>query len=233
MTTRNLPKRLIALLTATTATAALGASAATAAGAPGCDRATGDLQRRLVALHYVLGRADGCNGPATLAAIQAFQRAQGLPADGIAGPATRRALRSPKRPVARSRAPGEQIEIRRTRQLLLRVRDGRVTQIFAATTGMRGFTTPAGSFRIANKQRQSWSHEYKVWLRWASYFDTRRGLAIHAGEIRARPGEPRLRPRPRGLRPAALRRDGTRHGHRHQMRHARATPRRPATSARR
>jgi len=124
MTTRNLPKRLIALLTATTATAALGASAATAAGAPGCDRATGDLQRRLVALHYVLGRADGCNGPATLAAIQAFQRAQGLPADGIAGPATRRALRSPKRPVARSRAPGEQIEIRRTRQLLLRVRDG-------------------------------------------------------------------------------------------------------------
>jgi len=187
MTTRNLPKRLIALLTATTATAALGASAATAAGAPGCDRATGDLQRRLVALHYVLGRADGCNGPATLAAIQAFQRAQGLPADGIAGPATRRALRSPKRPVARSRAPGEQIEIRRTRQLLLRVRDGRVTQIFAATTGMRGFTTPAGSFRIANKQRQSWSHEYKVWLRWASYFDTRRGLAIHAGEIRPGP----------------------------------------------
>jgi lipoprotein-anchoring transpeptidase ErfK/SrfK len=52
---------------------------------------------------------------------------------------------------------------------------------------MRGFTTPAGSFRIANKQRQSWSHEYKVWLRWASYFDTRRGLAIHAGEIRPGP----------------------------------------------
>jgi len=187
MTTTKLPSRLLALLTITTAVGALAAGPAVASPGAGCHRATAELQRRLVQLHYVLGRADGCDGPATRAAVVAFQKAQGLTADGVAGPATRRAMRSPIRPVARSRQRGEHIEISRARQLLLRVRDGRVTQIFAATTGMSGHTTPAGRFRIATQQRQSWSHEYRVWMHWASYFDTRRGLAIHAGEIQPGP----------------------------------------------
>lgn len=53
--------------------------------------ATRQLQERLVALGYRL-RIDGLYGPATTRAVIAFQQANGLGADGIAGPITRAAM---------------------------------------------------------------------------------------------------------------------------------------------
>jgi len=50
------------------------------------------LQRRLIALGYGIGKADGVYGAATVRAITAFQSSSGLVADGVAGPATLRAL---------------------------------------------------------------------------------------------------------------------------------------------
>jgi hypothetical protein len=50
------------------------------------------LQRRLIALGYGIGKADGVYGPATVRAITAFQSSSGLAADGVAGPATLNAL---------------------------------------------------------------------------------------------------------------------------------------------
>jgi len=44
-----------------------------------------DLQRRLIALGYDPGPADGINGAKTKAAVRLFQIAEGLEADGIAG----------------------------------------------------------------------------------------------------------------------------------------------------
>ena len=50
------------------------------------------LQQALTQLGYEAGTADGTYGPATTAAVAAFQKAQGLTEDGIAGPTTLTAI---------------------------------------------------------------------------------------------------------------------------------------------
>jgi N-acetylmuramoyl-L-alanine amidase len=51
------------------------------------------LQERLLEMGYDVGRADGVFGSQTAAALSAFQREVGVPADGTFGPTTMRALR--------------------------------------------------------------------------------------------------------------------------------------------
>ncbi len=50
------------------------------------------LQQALTKLGYAAGTADGIYGPATTAAVTAFQKAEGLTEDGIAGPTTLAAI---------------------------------------------------------------------------------------------------------------------------------------------
>jgi peptidoglycan hydrolase-like protein with peptidoglycan-binding domain len=50
------------------------------------------LQRQLTALGYNTGGTDGVFGPDTQAAVEAFERAEGLTVDGIAGPLVHQAL---------------------------------------------------------------------------------------------------------------------------------------------
>jgi cell division septation protein DedD len=50
------------------------------------------LQAALTSLGYPAGTPDGSYGPSTVAAVSAFQTANGLPADGVAGPATLAAI---------------------------------------------------------------------------------------------------------------------------------------------
>jgi hypothetical protein len=50
------------------------------------------LQEALNELGYDVGQPDGDFGPATAEAVRAFQESVGLPADGIAGPQTLRAI---------------------------------------------------------------------------------------------------------------------------------------------
>jgi hypothetical protein len=51
-------------------------------------RSIHELQESLTILGYEPGKVDGVNGPATKAALKAYQTANGLVADGIAGPMT-------------------------------------------------------------------------------------------------------------------------------------------------
>jgi N-acetylmuramoyl-L-alanine amidase len=150
-----------------------------------CSSAVRSLQQKLASARYPTGAIDGCFGRATRHAVLAVQLAHGLAADGIAGPQTQAALRAPRAIEARSRPPGRHVEVDRRRQLLVLVRDGVVTAIYAASTGKAGYRTPAGTYRVYRKQAADWSYRYQVLLPWVSYF--LRGYAVHAGRI---PGYP-------------------------------------------
>lgn len=67
---------------------------------------TRDIQRRLTELGYNPGPIDGIVGARTTAAVRAFQKANGLVADGIAGPITRAALFPTSASAAAQPAPG-------------------------------------------------------------------------------------------------------------------------------
>jgi murein DD-endopeptidase MepM/ murein hydrolase activator NlpD len=78
------------------------AAPASAAAASSADIAA--LQVALRARGFYAGTVDGVAGPATTAAVQRLQRRRGLPADGVVGPRTRRALGRRGRPRLGSRA---------------------------------------------------------------------------------------------------------------------------------
>ena len=114
-------------------------------GATGPDVA--ELQRRLVALGYLIGAEDGVFSDSTMHAVVAFQKATGLPRDGIVGPATLERLNGAARPSPRSTA-GRTIEVDLDRQILLVVADGRTEWVIDASTGSQPGTTPIGQFRV-------------------------------------------------------------------------------------
>jgi hypothetical protein len=68
------------------------------------------VQQQLAAAGYSPGPLDAEYGPATAAAVRAFQRASGLTVDGVVGAETRAALRKPKPappPTPRAKSPGQ------------------------------------------------------------------------------------------------------------------------------
>jgi murein DD-endopeptidase MepM/ murein hydrolase activator NlpD len=73
------------------------------ASAPARSANVAALQVGLRALHLYRGSLDGVAGPATRRAVRGFQRRKRLTVDGIAGPATRRALGRRGRPRLGSR----------------------------------------------------------------------------------------------------------------------------------
>jgi len=119
-------------------------------------------QRKLTELRYYVGVIDGARGPALRSAVMAFQKVQGLGADGTIGPVTLAALKTPRTPVLRGAAPADRVEIDLTKQVLYVVKRGVLSRIMPVSSG-NGATylqkdggkakalTPTGYYRIQRR----------------------------------------------------------------------------------
>jgi N-acetylmuramoyl-L-alanine amidase len=118
-------------------------------------------QKRLAALGYWLGKADGVYGPATAHAVIALQKVAGLSRDGVLGPVTARALNAGVRPKAASRH-GDVIEVDLAHQVLLVVHNGSVRLVLDASSGSGAYYYSQGSRHHAVTPRGTYHVYYAV-----------------------------------------------------------------------
>jgi peptidoglycan hydrolase-like protein with peptidoglycan-binding domain len=142
------------------------------------------LQERLNHLGYWLGAPDGTYSDLTRQAVLAFQKAEGLGRDGVAGPETQGRLESASRPVGRSTSGGL-IEIDLARQVLFVVENGQVVWAMNTSTGTSATPTPPGQFAIS-REIDGYRHAELGVLYRPKYFNG--GIAIHGyGSVPAHP----------------------------------------------
>lgn len=143
------------------------------------------LQKRLAALHYWCGSADGSFGHLTQQAVYAIQKAAGLIPDGVVGPKTWGALDRGVQPSRRGASLG--FEVNLDRQLLICSNHGRIAHIFNTSTGSgeryysggrwKTATTPKGSFAMYSLYSSGWQSGPLGNMYRPGYYD--RGWAIH------------------------------------------------------
>lgn len=119
------------------------------------------LQQKLAALGYDVGEPDGKYGTRTYFAVMAFQKIQGLPADGQAGSQVMATLASAVPPGPIAGGEPNRVEIDLDRQVLLLWQGGRLARILPVSSGNGQWyctegecdvaTTPTGTFRIGRK----------------------------------------------------------------------------------
>jgi Putative peptidoglycan binding domain/L,D-transpeptidase catalytic domain len=117
------------------------------------------VQRRLAALRYYPGPADGRFGPDLLEAVWAFEEVQGLRTTGVVSRAMLRALAHPRAPkVLVPRGGKLRVEVNLAREVLVLYRGGKVALIshvssgggyyYCSPGGGCGYAiTPTGNFR--------------------------------------------------------------------------------------
>ena len=120
-----------------------------------------EVQQQLTDLKYYVGPIDGEAGGGTASALMAFQKVQGIAADGAIGEQTLAALAAPKKPSLRG-GPATRIEVDLTKQVLFYVEGGALTRILPVSSGSgstyttaSGGTarslTPVGSYAVQRK----------------------------------------------------------------------------------
>jgi lipoprotein-anchoring transpeptidase ErfK/SrfK len=144
----------------------------TKATAAGC--ATGKYQRQVETYLTKLGgfgtmTVDGRQSAADCAAIKKFQSRYGIrPAQGVAGPTTYDvSMRLANTNVASCHAKksGVTFCVDLTHQTAWIMKNGaRITNPTVTRTGMKGYRTPAGTFKINKRTKKEWSDPYEVWL---------------------------------------------------------------------
>ena len=137
-----------------------------------------DVQRRLVALHYLPSSAvNGKSDYRTSQAILAFQAWNGLSRDGVAGVATRTQLAKASAPVPRNTSGyGHYVEVYRSRGVALCVDGGTLVRAVHCATGRPGYETTPGTWRVYLKSLRFWSQKYSAWMPYASFFNGSEGL---------------------------------------------------------
>ncbi|MDX6581012.1 MAG: N-acetylmuramoyl-L-alanine amidase [Solirubrobacterales bacterium] len=143
-----------------------------------CGRPVARLERRLEDLHYLLGRFAGkCYDGALSQAVMAMQKHEGIDRDGVYGPQSRATLKKARQPNAPAGGQATRVDVDLSDQLAYVVIDGHVRTVLSVASGMTGYGTPKGKYAVYRKESRSWSHPYKVWMPWASYFNG--GIALH------------------------------------------------------
>lgn len=144
------------------------------------------VQRQLNELHYYIGTADGKIGAAFRSAVMAFQKVQGVGADGVVGPGTLAALVNPRVPQLRG-GPANRIEVDLSTQVMYLVEGGQLMRVLPISSGSgqtyklkTGGTarslTPVGWFKIQRRIRGERKADLGI-LYDPMYFY--RGWAIH------------------------------------------------------
>jgi peptidoglycan hydrolase-like protein with peptidoglycan-binding domain len=105
------------------------------------------LQRRLAELGYRPGEADGTFGAATMSAVVAFEKHEGLDRDGVAGPDVQDRLDAPQGAGPRSDSPQPHVEVDLDRQIAFVVLADGVTILDVSTGSGEVYTTPGTTDR--------------------------------------------------------------------------------------
>ncbi len=123
------------------------------------------LQRRLAALKYYPGAANGQFGANTLEAVWAFQEVQGLKVNGVVGPATARALRHPRAYRARYARHGSMcVEVNLRTRVLVVYRHGAVALISHISAG-GGYVFDGGARAVTPAGRFHTTAYLRGWVR--------------------------------------------------------------------
>lgn len=103
------------------------------------------VQTKLRTLAYYAGPIDGDRGASFHSAVMAFQKVNGLSADGSVGPKTLAALKTPRKPALRGSGGGTRVEVDLTRQVLYVVEGGVIVRIMPVSSGSgRHYFTKSG-----------------------------------------------------------------------------------------
>jgi lipoprotein-anchoring transpeptidase ErfK/SrfK len=144
----------------------------TKAAAAGCS--TGKYQKQVEGYLKKLGgygtvSVDGKQSAADCAAIKKFQKRFGIqPASGLAGPTTvdvAQRLASTKTSSCAAKKSGITFCVDLTHQTTWVMKNAKVYRTpTIVRTGMKGYRTPAGTYKINKRTAKEWSNPYHVWL---------------------------------------------------------------------
>jgi peptidoglycan hydrolase-like protein with peptidoglycan-binding domain len=108
------------------------------------------VQRTLRTLRYFVGVVDGDRDAGFRSAVMAFQKVNGLGADGVVGPKTLAALKHPVAPKLKGSGSGTRVEVDLTRQVLYLVKGGVVARILPVSSGSGArYRTKSGALATA------------------------------------------------------------------------------------